>query len=127
MLSTLKLIGVFALIMLLMAGAFYWYFSYSQSKINALEQSTAKLTEAVQIQQQAMQDQLAFQKQQNGDLVVLQQKIQDATADEIALAKSLSGANLDSSARANAKALEDKINKATAAAIQQLEAETQPK
>ena len=74
-----------------------------------------------------MQDQLAFQKQQNGDLVVLQQKIQDATADEIALAKSLSGANLDSSARANAKALEDKINKATAAAIQQLEAETQPK
>ena len=127
MLSTLKLIGVFALIMLLMAGAFYWYFSYSQSKINALEQSTAKLTESVQIQQQAMQDQLAFQKQQNGDLVVLQQKIQDATADEIALAKSLSGANLDSSARANAKALEDKINKATAAAIQQLEAETQPK
>lgn len=109
-----------------MAGAFYWYFSYSQSKIDTLEQSAAKLTEAIQIQQQAMQDQQIFEQQQDSNLTDLQTQLQSANDAKAILEQKFLNTDLNSLAQKNAKALEDKINAATAKAIQDIENETNP-
>lgn len=119
--TILKLSAIFALILALMAGAFYWYFTYSQNKIGTLEQTTAKLTEAIQIQTQALNDQVAFQKQQNIDLADLQRQLQDATIAKSQLESNFLNSDLNALARKNAKALEDQINKATNQALRDIE------
>jgi len=122
--SIIKLSLVFILILGIIVGAFYWYFSYSQSEINTLEQTTAKLTQAVQIQQQAMQDQITFQSQQNQNLADLQTQLQAANDAKSALEAEFLNTDIDVAARANAQALENKMNADTAAALRQLEALT---
>lgn len=122
--SIIKLSLLFILILGIIVGAFYWYFSYSQSEINTLEQTTAKLTQAVQIQQQAMQDQITFQSQQNQNLADLQTQLQAANDAKSALETEFLNTDIDVAARANAQALENKMNADTAAALRQLEALT---
>lgn len=124
--SIIKLSAIFILILGLIVGTFYWYFTYSQNQINTLEQNTAKLTQAVQIQQQAMQDQIAFQKQQNQDLTELQTELQNANNAKSALENEFIDTNIDDQARKNAQALENKMNADTAAALRALEALTAP-
>ena len=124
--SIIKLSAIFILILGLIVGAFYWYFTYSQGEINTLEQNTAKLTEAIQIQQQAMQDQIAFQKQQSQDLTDLQTQLQAANDAKSALENEFINTDIDAEARKNAQALENKMNSDTAAALRALEALTNP-
>ena len=121
MLSILKLSAVFALILALMAGAFYWYFTYSQNKISVLEQNTAKLTQALQIQTQALDDQVAFQKQQNLDLADLQQKLQDATTAKEKIVSEFFNTDLNALARSNSKALETQMNLTTNQTLRDIE------
>ena len=121
MLSILKLSAIFALILALMAGAFYWYFTYSQNKISVLEQNTAKLTQALQIQTQALDDQVAFQKQQNLDLADLQQKLQDATTAKEKIVSEFFNTDLNALARSNSKALETQMNLTTNQTIRDIE------
>ena len=124
--SIIKLSAIFILILGLIVGAFYWYFTYSQGEINTLEQNTAKLTEAIQIQQQAMQDQIAFQKQQSQDLTDLQTQLQAANDAKSALENEFINTDIDAEARKNAQAFENKMNSDTAAALRALEALTNP-
>ena len=121
MLSILKLSAIFALILALMAGAFYWYFTYSQNKISVLEQNTAKLTQALQIQTQALDDQVAFQKQQNLDLADLQQKLQDATTAKEKIVSEFFNTDLNALARSNSKALETQMNLTTNQTLRDIE------
>lgn len=119
--TIIKLTGIFILIFGIMVGAFYWYFSYSQNEINTLEQTTAKLTQAIQIQQQAMADQVAFQKQQNQDLADLQTSLQAANDAKNALESEFLNTDMNAQAIKDAQALENKMNADTAAALQTLE------
>ena len=119
--SILKISAIFILLLGIIVGAFYWYFNYSQNEINTLEQNMAKLTEAVQIQQQAAQDQLTFEKQQNLNLATLQAQLQDANKVRTDLENEFLNTDINIQARKNAQALEDKMNKETAAALKALE------
>lgn len=51
----LKLAGVMLIIMMAMAGAFYWYYNDTQTRMATLQQNNAKLETAVQISEQAVQ------------------------------------------------------------------------
>jgi Flp pilus assembly protein TadB len=119
--STIKLSLVFILILGLAAGAFYWYFTYSQSQIDTLEQNNAKLTEAVQIQQQTITAQTQFAVQQNSSLTELQTQLQTANDTKTQLLQKFATGNLNASARKDALALQDKVNAATQAALEALE------
>ena len=119
--SILNISAIFILLLGIIVGAFYWYFNYSQNEINTLEQNMAKLTEAVQIQQQAAQDQLTFEKQQNLNLATLQAQLQDANKVRTDLENEFLNTDINIQARKNAQALEDKMNKETAAALKALE------
>lgn len=122
--TTIKISLVFILIIGLMTGAFYWYFSYSQSQIGTLQQNNAKLSEAVQIQQQTITAQNTYAVQQNSALTDLQTELQSANDSKNQLLQKFATGHFNAAARKDAQALSDKINAATQKALDTLEAIT---
>lgn len=118
---SVKVIGIFLLIMLVMTGIFYWYFEYSQGKIQVLEENNAKLTMAVQTQNETIKAQEEFSKKQNQDISALQNGLETATTDKDVLIRKLMRIDLDAHARKNPKSTEKAINKATIKIFQEIE------
>jgi len=50
----LKLSAVFAVLMMAMAGAFYWYYNDTQERIGVLRENAARLETAVQISEESV-------------------------------------------------------------------------
>ena len=122
--STIKISLVFLLVLGIMAGIFYWYFEYSQGKIQVLLENNSKLTAAVQTQNETIKAQEAFSLKQNQDITALQEGLQSANNDKNVLIQKLLKIDLNAHARKNSTATEKKINSATAKAFKDLEAIT---
>jgi len=122
--SIIKTSLLFLLVIGLMTGAFYWYFRYSQNKIQILEENNAKLTVAVQVQTETIKAQEEFNKKQNQNISDLQNGLQKAYSDKDALVSKLFNTDLNSQAQKNAKAVENKINADTSKLFDELEALT---
>ena len=109
------------LTILLMAGAGYWYFSYSQREIGVLRENAAKLEQAVQTQQQAIQAMEQHAQAQAQNMLTLQTDLAGADSTRRSLEGRLRRANIQLMARTNAGDLERRINQATTEVFTDLE------
>lgn len=116
-----KISAALCLVILLMLGGFYWYFKYSQDKIDVLTANNAKLETAVKINEatiKVMKDKAAQQAQQ---VVELQQGLNEANTARKELEQKFRKHDLEALARENSKALELRMNRATQRVWEDLE------
>jgi Tfp pilus assembly protein PilO len=112
---------VLLILLIIVLVACYLYFSYTQTKIDGLEQENAKLAETVQVQQQTIIAQQNFAIQQNSALTTLQTNLQAANGVKTQLLQTFATGNLDDAARSNALILQDQVNAETQNAINALQ------
>lgn len=116
-----KISAALCLVILLMSGGFYWYFKYSQDKIDVLVANTAKLEAAVKLNEEAIKAMKAKSEQQAQQVVELQQGLNDANTARKELEAKFRKYDLNALARTDSKALEDRMNRATERVWQDLE------
>lgn len=107
---TTYIMGGLLLTILLMAGGGYWYFSYSQREIGVLRENAARLEQAVQTQQQAIQAYQQSQARTNQEVLALQQRLSGAERTRRDLEVRLRRQNLESEARVRRHTTEQQIN-----------------
>lgn len=105
-------------------GIGYWYYTDSQAKIMALQDENVKLNVAVQQQKQTINTMKEHAEQQAAQVTELQNGLNAANSDKARLEKTLRDHDLAALARDNPKLLEDKMNKATARVWRDLETTT---
>ena len=105
-------------------GVGYWYYTDSQAKIMALQDENIKLNVAVQQQKQAIDKLQKHAEEQAAQVQELQTGLNAANSDKAKLEKTLREHDLAALARENPKIIEDKMNKATARVWRDLEATT---
>lgn len=98
------------LTILLMAGAGYWYFTYSQREIGTLRENAAKLELAVQTQQQTIQAQQEAHERSNQEVLNLQSRLSGAERTRRDLEVRLRQQNLEAQARTRRQDTERDIN-----------------
>ena len=98
------------LTILLMAGAGYWYFSYSQREIGVLRENAAKLEQAVQTQQQTIQAQQEAHERSNQEVLNLQSRLSGAERTRRDLEVRLRQQNLEAQARVRRQDTERDVN-----------------
>ena len=98
------------LTILLMAGAGYWYFSYSQREIGVLRENAAKLEQAVQTQQQTIQAQQEAHERSNQEVLNLQNRVSGAERTRRDLEVRLRQQNLEAQARVRRQDTERDVN-----------------
>ena len=98
------------LTILLMAGAGYWYFSYSQREIGVLRENAAKLELAVQTQQQTIQAQQEAHERSNQEVLNLQNRVNGAERTRRDLEVRLRQQNLEAQARVRRQDTERDVN-----------------
>ncbi len=105
-----KIVAVQFIVMAVLAGMAYWYWTWSQNRIASLVQENTALTVAVKTQTDTidhLQNRARDQAEQIGQL---QQSLTDAEKDRKAVEAKLRRLNLAQSARNNPQELEAKIN-----------------
>lgn len=98
------------LIILLMAGTGYWYFSYSQREIGVLRENAARLEQAVQTQQQTIQAQQQAHERSNQEVLQLQSRLSGAERTRRDLEVRLRQQNLEAQARVRRQDTERDVN-----------------
>jgi biopolymer transport protein ExbB/TolQ len=98
------------LTILLMVGAGYWYFSYSQREIGVLRENAAKLEQAVQTQQQTIQAQQEAHERSNQEVLNLQNRVSGAERTRRDLEVRLRQQNLEAQARVRRQDTERDVN-----------------
>ena len=117
----MKLAGVLLIVIAVMAGGFYLYYTDSQKKIAILTENAAKAELAVETQKEtikAMNDNLNKQAVLVGDLT---SKLSDAESGYKKLASKLRRHDLEELSRAKPKDMERRINRGTKRLIIELE------
>jgi hypothetical protein len=117
----MNITGIFAVVLVVVGGMFYWYFDHSQSIIQQLDADRAKLEVAVQSQKDAISALQLHAKTQAEQLVELQTNLNTANSYRDTLEKKLRDHDLTALARAKPKLIEDRMNAATAAIWNDLE------
>lgn len=98
------------LIIMLMAGTGYWYFSYSQHEIGVLRENATRLEQAVQTQQQAIQSYEQAHARTNSEVLALQRRLSSAEHTRRDMELRLRRQNLESEARVRRQDTETQIN-----------------
>ena len=98
------------LTILLMAGAGYWYFTYSQREMGILRDNAAQLEQAVYAQQRAIQAHEQAQARTNQEVLALQHRLSGAERTRRDLEVRLRRQNLESEARVRRSDTETQIN-----------------
>ena len=119
--SQLKISIIFLVILGVIAGLFYWYFTYSQGQIKILQENNAKLTMTIQTQDITIKAQEEFTQKQNKNILELQTGLETATSEKNELTQKLFRIDLDKHARKNPVATEKAINTATVKAFKEIE------
>ncbi len=112
MFSGIQSYVIMALVIMLviMSGVSYWYFSYSQQQIGTLRENAAKLEQAVQTQQQTIQAQQEAQERSNREVLLLQNRLSGAERTRRDLEVRLRQQNLEAQARTRRQDTERDIN-----------------
>jgi hypothetical protein len=108
-----KISAVLGIVILLLLGGFYWYFRYSQDQIGTLVANNAKLETAVKLNEETIKVMRDKAEQQAQQVVELQQGLNEANIARKELEAKFRRHDLDAIARANSKALELRMNRAT--------------
>lgn len=118
-------IGEFLLMMLMIAGG-YFYYHITQNEIVTLKVNQAQLETAVATQKETIAAQIAATTNQNAAMLSLQQTADNAENARRNAEDSLRKHNLDAIARINAALLESHMNQATIRAFLDIEHLTDP-
>ena len=108
-----KISAALCLVIILMSVGFYWYFKYSQDKIDVLVANAAKIETAVKLNEEAIKAMKAKSEQQAQQVVELQQGLNDANTARKELEAKFRKYDLNALARADSQALELRMNRAT--------------
>ena len=119
--GTIRLSFIFLVIMGVTLGGFYFYFNWSQNKIQTLEGNNAKITAAVEEQKKTIDSLQTFYKKQNDNIIELQNSLQQANDEKAQLENKFLKHDLEALARKDPKAIELRINKATIKAFRDIE------
>ena len=117
----MNITGIFAVVLIVVGGMFYWYFDHSQKIIHQLEADRAKLEVAVQSQTDAISALQLHARDQAAQVTELQTNLNTANSYRDTLEKKLRDHDLTMLARAKPKLIEDRMNAATAAIWNDLE------
>lgn len=121
-----KIVAIQAVLMLLMIGAAYWYWNWSQDRIATLAGENSQLLMATQTQEQTIQYLRDSAQNQATQMTLLQQSLADAERDRRSMEGRLRRMNLQLMARNNAADLENQINASTRSAFAEIERITSP-
>lgn len=110
----LKIAAVLGVVILVLLGGFYAYFKYSQDRIQTLMADNAKLETAVKLNEETIKVMKDRAEQQAKQVVELQQGLNEANVARKELEQKFRKHDLDALARENSKALEFRMNRATA-------------
>ena len=114
-------------LMLAMAGAGVEYFRYSEEVIATLHENNAKLTTAVNTQEETIKAQQKAAQEQGQQMVALQQAAADAELHRRDIEDKLRQKDIAAMARSNAADLEMRMNRATIKSLQDMIDLTTPK
>ena len=117
----MNITGIFAVVLIVVGGMFYWYFDHSQKIIHQLEANNAKLESAVESQKDAISALQLHARDQATQVTELQNNLNTANSYRDTLEKKLRDHDLTVLARAKPKLIEDRMNAATAAVWNDLE------
>ena len=117
----MNITGIFAVVLIVVGGMFYWYFDHSQKIIHQLEANNAKLEIAVESQKDAISALQLHARDQAIQVTELQTNLNTANSYRDTLEKKLRDHDLTVLARAKPKLIEDRMNAATAAVWNDLE------
>lgn len=109
----LKISAALLLVILVLLGGFYWYFKYSQDKIDILTANVAKLESAVRLNEETIKAMKAKSEEQAQQVVELQQGLNEANTARKDLEAKFRKYDLNALARTDSKALELRMNRAT--------------
>ena len=120
----MNITGIFAVVLIVVGGMFYWYFDHSQKIIHQLEADNATLIVSVQSQKDAISALQLHARDQATQVTELQNNLNTANSYRDTLEKKLRDHDLTVLARAKPKLIEDRMNAATAAVWNDLETNT---
>lgn len=86
----MKLAGAMAVMMLMLCGAFYWYYNDTQNRMAILNENNAKLNVAIQTSEEAVKTLQADFKRANEELQKVNTEFQAIRAQNNVLAEKLS-------------------------------------
>lgn len=119
-LPNLSKILIEILFVLALVGIGYWYFTYSQDKIQTLEANQAKLLAAVTEQTNTINSLQKFMNDQAANISNLQSSMSDAEAAKAKTETQVNQDDLAGLARKNPSDLEKRINDDSKKALQDL-------
>ena len=117
----MNITGIFAVVLIVVGGMFYWYLDHSQKIIHQLEADNATLIVSVQSQKDAISALQLHARDQATQVTELQNNLNTANSYRDTLEKKLRDHDLTVLARAKPKLIEDRMNAATAAVWNDLE------
>jgi hypothetical protein len=120
----MKLAAVMALILAVVCGLGYWYYEDQQARMAILQENNAKLTVAVQTNEETIKVMKDHDEQQAKQINELQDGLNKATQDRMDLESKFRNKDIAGMGRKDAKLLEEKINRATQRAFDDLEKTT---
>jgi len=103
------IVGLVSMLIML-AGASYWYYGHSQSEIHTLRENVVKLEQAVQTQQHTIQAQQEAHERSNREVLLLQNRLSGAERTRRDLEVRMRQQNLEAQARTRRQDTERDIN-----------------
>lgn len=109
----MRLAGLFFIIMCVMGGVGYWYYTDTQARLETLQQNNAKLEVAVNTNEQALSSLQADYASAQKELSEINIAYQNIRRQNQQLAEKLKEVDLQSAAISNSKAAERIVNRGT--------------
>jgi len=120
----MKLAGIMALILCVVLGLGYWYYTDQQARMAILQENNAKLTVAVKTNEETIAVMNDHAIQQAAQIADLQTGLNQATQERKDLEAKFRDRDLAALGRSNARLLEDKMNRATQRVFDDLQVAT---
>jgi septal ring factor EnvC (AmiA/AmiB activator) len=109
----MRIAAVLLVIMAMMAGIGYWYYTDTQKRLAILQENNAKLEIAVQTNEQALESLQADYEKASAELATLNEQYISIRRQNQQLADKLQEIDLTAAAIANAEGIERAVNRGT--------------
>jgi len=109
----MRIAAVLLVIMAMMAGIGYWYYTDTQKRLAILQENNAKLEIAVQTKEQALESLQADYEKASAELATLNEQYISIRRQNQQLADKLQEIDLTAAAIANAEGIERAVNRGT--------------
>jgi len=117
----LKMTAIIGAVTLTILGGFYWYFDYSQSKIEKLSSDVSTYKASAESNEYALNEVVKFNDIQQAQIKSLQYNLKNAEKYTDSLRKKLRKHNLTRLSIAKPKMIENRMNEATIKVFKELE------